>query len=167
MSVSSATHGASAATADFHFTDHGSFWVVGLGGVGPYTTARQWVMPLWEEFIRRREELPASVDRSLYISPCHGRETEFTFYVGFASREEIVAPPPGMICIRILAHQYVVGQVRGPRAEIERVYAALPAWAEAHGRSTNKAILWLETYPDGPCHDPDGPFTFDIHLPLR
>jgi predicted transcriptional regulator YdeE len=151
----------------YHFVDCAESWFVGLGSVGPYRTSRAWVMPIWEELIRRQGELPASVDRSVYLSPCHGRESEFTFWIGFACREEIMNPPTGMSCFRLPPHTYAVGEVRRPREEIDRLYDTRGPWADSEGRPTNPSILWLEIYRQPPAADPAGPFDYDIYLPLR
>jgi predicted transcriptional regulator YdeE len=75
--------------------------------------------------------------------------------------------PAGMKCVRIPAHTYAVGEVRGSRGEIDRVYSELPEWAASLGAGVNKAILWLEIYPNGPCIEPNEPMHFDIYLPVR
>ncbi|HEX2037155.1 MAG TPA: GyrI-like domain-containing protein [Chloroflexota bacterium] len=152
--------------AGYHFETKGEFWLVGLGSCGPYKQAREWVLPLWEALLRRQHELPPVVDRSVYVSPYHGRETEFTCYVGLAAREEVVDLPPGMRCIRIPTHTYAVGSVRGSRAEIDEVYRTLPEWAEAQGRRPDKGSLWLEIHPQAPTHAPHAPPCFDVYLPV-
>lgn len=154
----------------YRFETKDEFWFVGCGGVGPYFDPSKieanWVIPLWKELFRRQHELPASVDQTTYISPCHGRESEFTFYGGFASTGPVDDLPEGMLCFRIPAHTYAVGRVQGPREEIGRVYRSLPQWAEQQGRPINRAILWLEIYPDRPVLDPQGPFAFEVWQPV-
>lgn len=152
------------------FETRDTFWFVGLGGVGPYfkpdRPEENWVVPLWEELFRRQHELPAHVNRRTYISPCHGREREFTFYGGFASQGPVDSLPSGMIAFQIPTHVYAVGSVNGERSEINRVYSELPEWAAQRQRPVNRSILWLEVYPRKPVLNRDGPFQFDVWLPV-
>ena len=156
----------------FHFETVESFWLIGLGSSGPYfnpqTPSNNWVIPIWREFLQRQNELPATADRSRYLSPCHGRETDFTFYCGLAVSEKPSHLPAEMTAIRIPTHTYAVGTVTGAREEIDRVYAALPPWAAEQGYPVNNAILWLESYPypKGPTLEPDQPHFFHIYLPV-
>jgi predicted transcriptional regulator YdeE len=155
---------------EYRFETIEEFWLVGLGSSGPYFSPHKveanWVMPLWQEFIRRHKELLDPVDRSTFISPCHGRETDFTFYCGFAAPLPPETLPEGMLSLRIPTHTYVVGRVDGPRSEIDRLYRVLPQWAAGQGHAINERILWLERYAVAPNLHPDGPFHFEICLPV-
>ena len=57
--------------------------------------------------------------------------------------------------------------VAGNRADIERVYAELPAWAAGQARSTTKELLSLERYSAaGPTLDNSGVFDFEVWIPI-
>src|ERR1043165_299599 len=98
-------------TTPYRLVHKEAFWLVGVSASGPYAIAQTWIPPLWDTFVRRANELPPTLDRSAYVCPTHGRETEFTYYIGFAAGEELTELPTGMLCIQILAHTYVVGRV--------------------------------------------------------
>ena len=155
--------------SDFRFGDKGTFWFVGTAGSGPFFQDREenWATPLWEELFRREEALPPNPPRRPYLSLCHARETEFTFYGGFEVPAGATDVPEGMVRIRVPAHTYAVGRVVGDGAAIASHYEALAAWAEAEGRPVNRAILWLEVHPERPVLDPDGPFDYEVWLPVR
>jgi predicted transcriptional regulator YdeE len=144
-----------------------AFWFVGVGGCGPYASAMAWVTPLRETVIKRLNEFPPAVDRSAYLSLLHGRETEYTFYDGFAATEQVMDVPAGMVCFQIPAHRYAVGPVRGSEHDIQATYATLPVWAGEQGYELNKEILWLEVYPEPRNTDPAVPVYFEIYLPIR
>jgi predicted transcriptional regulator YdeE/catechol 2,3-dioxygenase-like lactoylglutathione lyase family enzyme len=154
-------------SSNFEIVARDESWFVGLNTSGPFATARQRVMRSWHEIKARQGELPASVDRSRFIAPSHGRQHEFTYYVGFAAPTEVLELPEGMHCFQLPAKSYAFGSVRGPAEEINRTYAELPKWARTKGWEVNKEILWLEIYPEPPSDDPTDPFHFDIYLPVR
>lgn len=156
--------------SDYRFETRQCFWFVGVGGAGPYFDPRRpednWVVPLWEELFRKEGMIPDVVDRTTYISPCHGRESEFTFYGGFASNERLERFPERLVTFRVPTHTYAVGTVNGGQDAIEQIYHELPEWARRHGRSVNRSIVWLEVYPERPVLQPDGPFRFEVWLPV-
>jgi hypothetical protein len=102
-----------------------------------------------------------------FVSPCHSRERDFTFYAGVVYRERPTTFPTGMVCFELPAHESAVGVVAGDRAETERVYAQLPTWAAGQGRSTTKELLSLERYSAaGPTLDDSGVFAFEVWIPI-
>lgn len=143
-------------------------WFVGLGGTGPYFADEEsnWARPIWRAFLDRTGELPAGPEEG-FVSPCHSRERDFTFYAGVVYRERPTTFPIGMVCFELPAHQSAVGVVAGDRAEIERVYAELPTWAAGQGRPTTKELLSLERYSAaGPTLDDSGVFDFEVWIPI-
>src|SRR5689334_25313466 len=122
-------------TTQYRVVHKEAFWLAGVSGSGPYATSQAWVPPLWDTFVRRANELPATLDRSAYVCPTHGRETEFTYYIGFAAAEEPAGLPAGTLCIQVLAHTYAVGRMRGPQSAINPTYAALIASIAPHGHT--------------------------------
>lgn len=154
---------------DYRFERKAGFWFVGVGSAGPYFDPNHpednWAVPLWRELFDKETMLPSGADRSAYISPCHGRESEFTFYGGFAYNSRPDQVPEGFVAFHVPPHTYAIGAVNGGREAIAEVYGELPAWAESQGRSINRSILWLEVYPERPVLEPDGPFRFEVWLP--
>lgn len=154
----------------YHFEVLDSFWLIGLNGSGPYfdrmKPSENWVIPIWQEFLSRQDELPPACDRSRYLSPCHGRETDFTFYCGCAVAEKPSQIPAGMKAIQMRSHTYAVGTVSGTLAEVERVYTTMKSWAASQGHPVNNAILWFESYPNGPTLQAGQPHFFQIYLPV-
>lgn len=156
--------------SNFYITELDACWLIGLGSAGPYFAPdaldHNWVHPIWREFLRRVDELPAAPVGRSYISPVHSRESDFTFYCGVTVSQQPTEIPSGMVNLYLPAHTYAVGHVEGPRSQIEAVYRQLPEWVAAQGRSVNRAILSLEVYPHGPNLELDGIHHYDIYLPL-
>jgi predicted transcriptional regulator YdeE len=155
--------------AGFRLITHGELWVAGVVGCGPFRSgsdpASGWVTQLWGTAQRRAAELPDSVDKRGFLCPHFGRETEFTYYIGFESAAELTDLPKGMVCIKIPAHTWAVGLVEG-REQIERVYSGLGRWLEAQGYEEVPRALAIEAYPpDGP--RPGDSLVFDVLLPVR
>ena len=149
----------------FHLANRPEFWLVGVGASGPHEGAQIWVRRLWDRFLGMADELPDGLDRSVYVSPCHGRETEFTIYIGYTMPNDPGELADGLVKVRIPAHTYGVGTVSGTQAEVNRLYGELPAWMDAQGTPTNREILWLEIYPDPP--RPIGePIDLEVWLPV-
>jgi predicted transcriptional regulator YdeE len=155
--------------AGFRLITHGEVWIVGVVGSGPFESEAdpggQWIHRLWDVARRRAGELPDSVDKRGFLCPYFGRETEFTYYVGFESSSELTHPPEGMVCIKIPAHTWAVGLVEG-QEQADRVYSGLGRWLEARGYEEVPRALAVEAYPA------DGPRTgdrlvFDVLLPVR
>jgi predicted transcriptional regulator YdeE len=119
---------------------------------------------MWADFLARQDDLPEDLDRSVFVSPCHGRETEFTCYLGYAS-EQPNSVPDGMVSILVPAHEYGVATVSGLQEDVMHAYGALPAWIAEQGRQVNREIVWLELYaaPPRPIGDP---IDLEIWLPL-
>lgn len=141
-----------------------------IGSSGPYFDPKRpednWAMPIWRELFDKEDVLPIGADRSAYISPCHGRESEFAFYGGFAYNERSDQVPEGFVAFYVPPHTNAVGVVNGGRDAIAEVYGELPAWVEEQGRSVNRSILWLEVYRERPVLERDGPFQFEVVLPV-
>jgi predicted transcriptional regulator YdeE len=154
-------------TTQYRVVHKETFWLIDVSGSGPYAIAQAWIPPLWESFIRRTNELPLTLDRSAYVCPTHGCETEFTYYIGFASAEELTELPTGMLCIQILAHTYVVGRVLGPQSAINTAYASLIAWIGEQGHELLDQILWLDVFPEPPNTSPSATLDYEIYLPIR
>jgi predicted transcriptional regulator YdeE len=152
-------------TDTFRIVSRDAFWLTGMVNSGPHATGREWVRALWTAFLDRHGELPDGLDRSVFVSPCHGRETEFTCYLGYASPEEPTNVTDGFVSVLIPAHEYGVATVSGSQDDVMRAYGDLPAWIAAQGRQVNREILWLEQYSAPP--RPIGePITLEIWLPL-
>jgi len=135
----------------FRIVSRDAFWLTGMVNSGPHATGRQWVRALWAEFLARQDELPDGLDRSIFVSPCHGRETEFTFYLGYTSAEPPAFVPSGMVSILVPAHDYGVATiVSGSQEDVMQTYGALPTWIRQQGREVNREILWLELYAAPP-----------------
>ncbi len=79
---------------NFRIDSRDEMWVTGVVNSGPHDTGQQWVREMWQAFLKREGDLPDGLDRSVFVSPCHGRETEFTCYLGYAS-ESRPAQRPG------------------------------------------------------------------------
>jgi predicted transcriptional regulator YdeE len=159
--------------ARFRLIAHGELWVVGVAGSGPFWSASggasggsdRWVSRLWEAVRRHAGNLPDSVDRRGFLCPHFGRETEFTYYVGYESSADVTDLPPGLVCIKIPAHTWAVGLVQGSD-QIDRVYSGLSRWIEAQGYEEVPRALAIEAYPpDGP--RPGDDLVFDVLLPVR
>jgi predicted transcriptional regulator YdeE len=150
----------------FRFETRCEFWLVGLTSIGQLETAAAWTTPLWDQFIHRQGELPASVDRSVFITPYQVCGADLTLYVGFASPWEVEDLPDGMTCIRIPEQTYAVGAVSGNHEQIGNTYAELRAWVPEQGRAVNPETLTLEIYQDQPEY-PDHPYDYEIWLPVR
>lgn len=134
----------------FRFVGRPANWLVGIAGSGPHATGRVWVRQLWDRFLAIADDLPGDLDRSVYVCPCHGRETEFTYYLGFTSQEPVDDLPDGVVCIELPTHIYGVGNISGSQDDVMRLYHDLPAWMAAQGKPSNREILWLERYPSPP-----------------
>ncbi|HVL26495.1 MAG TPA: GyrI-like domain-containing protein [Thermomicrobiales bacterium] len=149
----------------FRIATRDAFWLTGMVDSGPHATGREWVRAMWADFLARQDELPETLDRSVFVSPCHGRETEFTCYLGFASEQQPSHVPDGMVSILVPAHDYGVATVSGSQEVVIQAYGALPAWIVQQGRQVNREILWLELYtaPPRPIGDP---IDLEIWLPL-
>jgi predicted transcriptional regulator YdeE len=155
--------------ARFRLIVHGELWVVGVAGSGPFWSATngsdRWVNRLWETVRRHAGELPDSVDRRGFLCPHFGRETEFTYYVGYESATDVTDLPAGLVCIKIPAHTWAVGLVEGSD-QIDRVYSGLSRWIESQGYEEVPRALAIEAYPpDGP--RPGAALVFDVLLPVR
>jgi AraC family transcriptional regulator len=150
----------------FRIEHQDAFWLVGVVGSGPHETGPHWVRRMWREFLDRQGDLPDGLDRSVFVSPCHGRETEFTCYLGYPSATKPEHLADGMVSILIPSHEYGVATVSGAQEDVRRVYGALPAWIGEQGREVNREILWLERYTEPP--RPIGEqIDLQILLPLR
>ena len=150
---------------NFRLDSRDEMWVTGMVNSGPHETGPQWVREMWRDFFSRDAELPEGLDRSAFISPCHGRETEFTCYLGHASSSRPVSVPDGMVSIRIPPHEYAVATVSGSQDDVRQTYADLPAWAKEQGRQWNTSLLWLEFYRESP-HPIGERIDLEIWLPL-
>ena len=152
-------------TSTFRIVSCDAFWLTGVVNSGPHATGREWVRALWADFLARQGEVPDGFDRSVYVSLCHGRETEFTCYLGFASEQQAASVPDDMVSILLPAHEYGVATVSGSQEDVMEAYGALPAWIRQQGREVNREILWLELYTAPP--RPIGePIELEIWLPL-
>lgn len=150
---------------DVRIASREGFWLVGLVSTGSFRDANARIGALWEELVARRAELKLPRDPGEWLSLCHGRETEFTCYLGLALPEEPPSVPRGMVAIEVPPHEYGVASVRGTQADVNAVYTQLPAWIEAQDREWNRSILWIESYPE-PYRDGETELHFDIWLPL-
>jgi predicted transcriptional regulator YdeE len=149
----------------FRIVSRDAFWLTGMVGSGPHATGRQWVRATWSDFLSRQDALPDGLDRTVFVSPCHRRETEFTCYLGYASPDEPAKVPDGMVSILIPPHEYGVATVSGSQDDVNQVYVSLPAWIMQQDRQVNREILWLEQYTAPP--RPIGePIDLEIWLPL-
>jgi len=157
-----------AKTFRYRMEDRPACWLTGVVGSGPHANGGEWVRELWARFLGRADELPEGLDRSVFVSPCHGRETEFTCYLGYAGESPVPASdlPDGFVSILIPAHRYGVATVSGDQADVTAVYGDLPRWIEGQGATTDREILWLELYRERP--RPIGErIDLEIWLPLR
>lgn len=150
----------------FRIESRHAAWVTGMVNSGPHQTGQQWVRAMWDAFLSRQDELPDGIDRSTFVSPCHGRETEFTCYLGYESASRPETVPDGMVSIFIPAHQYAVAVVSGSQDDVIATYSALHAWVPGQGREVNGEILWLERYMTPP-RPIGGQIDLEIWLPLR
>lgn len=152
--------------SQFRIEPRAACWVTGMVDSGPHVTGRQWVRAMWDRFLSREHDLSGGLDRSVFVSPCHGRETEFTCYLGYASDARPERVPDGMVSILVPEHDYAVAVVSGSQEDVMRAYADLPAWAEDQGRDVNRELLWLELYNTPP--RPIGErIDLEIWMPLR
>jgi AraC family transcriptional regulator len=150
----------------FRMDQKDAFWLVGMVGSGPHESGPHWVRRMWRAFLDRQDDLPDGLDRSTFLSPCHGRETEFTCYLGYRSARKPENLADGMVSIMIPSHEFGVATVSGTQEDVRQAYGALPAWLSGQGREVNREILWLELYSAPP--RPIGePIDLEIWLPLR
>lgn len=141
------------------------FWLVGLVSTGPYTDAHERITALWRTIVGRQGELALASEHAGWMSLCHGRETEFSCYIGVAMAARPAEVPDGMVAVEVLPHEYAVAPVRGTQDDVNAVYTMLPGWIEARGREWDRSTLWLESYP-APYHDDQTEMHFEVWLPL-
>lgn len=151
---------------DFRLVERPASWLVGIVGSGPHETGRTWVRQLWDRFLVIADSLPGDLDRSVYVCPCHGRETEFTYYLGFTSPVQVGNLPEGMVCIELPAHTYGVCRVSGSQEDVMRLYHELSSWMAAQGEPSNLEILWLELY-DAPPRPIGERIDLEVWLPVE
>lgn len=142
------------------------FWLTGVVGSGPHGTGQVWVRDLWHVLLERSATLPDGLDRDLVVSASHGRETEFTCYLGYTSRAPVdIEGIAGVVQIEILGHDYAVASLSSTQEDVIAAYLGADAWATEQGRSVNRAILGLEMYREAP--RPIGePVEVEIWIPL-
>jgi predicted transcriptional regulator YdeE len=145
-----------------HFATRDGFWLTGLVSTGPYADANERISGLWDELVLRQDEMEIP---SEWLSLCHGRETEFSCYLGLGSVERPSIVPKGMVTVEVPTHEYAVARVSGSQDDVNAVYTYLPAWSGAHGREWNRSILWIEVYPE-PYRHGTTELKFEIWLPL-
>ena len=147
---------------DVHIAYRDGFWLTGLVSTGPFSDANTRISALWEELVNKYGE-DAQPDE--WLSLCHGRETEFTCYLGVASASRPGIVPDGLMLCEVKPHEYAVASVSGTQEDVNAVYLQLPTWIEAQGREWNDAILWIEAYPE-PYRDGQTELDFKVWLPL-
>ena len=147
------------------FASREGFWLTGLVSTGPFTDANERISSLWTGLVRRQDELAVQASPEEWLSLCHGRETEFSCYLGLATPERPATIPEGMVSIEVVPHEYAVATVEGTQDDVNAVYTQLPEWAAAHGREWNRSILWIESYPE-PYRDGETQLNFEVWLPL-
>jgi predicted transcriptional regulator YdeE len=145
-----------------HFATRDGFWVTGLVSTGPFVGANERISRLWDELVSRQDEMDVA---SEWLSLCHGRETEFSCYLGLGSDERPSIVPKGMVTVQVPPHEYAVASVSGTQDDVNAIYTYLPAWVGAHDREWNRSILWIEAYPE-PYRDDTTELNFEIWLPL-
>lgn len=157
------THAASSIEPRMDTRD--GFWLVGLVSTGPYADAHERMTALWRTIDDRQGELALDSEPDEWVSLCHGRETEFSCYIGVAMPVVPTNVPDGMVAVEVLPHEYAVSPVRGTQDDVNAVYTQLPAWIEGQGRVWDRAALWLEVYPV-PYRDDQTEMHFEVWLPL-
>lgn len=141
-------------------------WLTGLVSTGPFDGAHERITALWQELAMRYREIGLRDEPVEWLSPCHGRETEFTCYLGLTSDDPVSEVPDGMVAIELRPHEYAVASFRGSQEELMAVYQDLDEWIVTQGRERNDAVLWLESYPR-PYKQSQPNLELDIWLPLR
>ncbi|ASS74233.1 hypothetical protein CIG75_04035 [Tumebacillus algifaecis] len=145
-----------------------SMKLVGIAWSGAYADAKE-IPALWIDFVARAEEISERVSPEAFISPCHGRQTEFTCYLT-AEVADFTTFPEGMKGITIPAQTYVQITHRGPMTAVEATYTRLYRWIEENGYQPNRAELWLEVYDErynSAKHDPNrAENEYDIFMPI-
>lgn len=142
-----------------------SFWLTGLVSTGPFTDANRRISRLWQELVARRRELDLPDAPDEWLSLCHGRETEFSCYLGVGTSEPLAEVPEDMVSVEVLPHDYAVARAEGTQDDVNAVYTQLPAWIEEQGQAWNRSILWIEVYPE-PYRDGQTELNFEVWLPL-
>jgi AraC family transcriptional regulator len=150
---------------DVRVASRDGFWLTGLVSTGPFTDAHRRISNLWEELIARQGELDLPGPPDEWLSLCHGRETEFSCYLGVATDERLAIVPAGMVAVEVPPHEYAVARVEGTQDDVHAVYTYLPAWIEEQGQKWNRTILWIEAYPE-PYRDSQTELDFEVWLPL-
>lgn len=131
-------------TDTFRIVSRDAFWLTGMAGSGPHAFGRRWVRTPWAAFLAQQDGLPDGLDRSVFVSPCHGRGTEFSCYLRYASPEEPITVPAGFLSVFIPAHEYGAATVSGSQDDGMDACGALPAWIIAQGRQVDRELLRLE-----------------------
>lgn len=150
----------------YRFASRDGCWLTGLVTTGSFTDAHERVTARWDELAARYQEIGLPGEPAEWLSPCHGRETEFSCYLGLTSPEPVVAVPEGMVSIELRPHEYAVASFRGSQSELIETYHDLDAWIAAQGRERDVAVLWLESYPR-PYQRTQPDLELEIWLPLR
>jgi predicted transcriptional regulator YdeE len=139
-------------------------WLVGVVDSGPHRSAGAWAGRLWGRARKEGDALTCTLDRSAYLCPNAARHTEFTYYIGWQSSEEVTDLPEGFVCIELPARTYAVGTQRGDWRAHD-VYADLKAWMDESGLLGLTGELGIEAYP--PEGARSGPaLLFDAYLPV-
>jgi len=144
--------------------------LLGIGWTGPYSAARE-LPRRWREFVQRAEEIPGRVHPGTFLSPIHGRKTDFTVYIAVeVDPDDEAAPPEGLVRLTLPDQRYAVMTHRGPASRVQETYRALYAWMEKSGLHRDKDALWLEVYDQGYTPAADEHMgegcAFDVYVPL-
>jgi predicted transcriptional regulator YdeE len=121
-------------------------WLTGLVTTGPFDGAHARVTAQWEELAARHREIGLEGEPDEWLAPSHGRETEFTYYIGLPHAAPLAAVPDGMVAIELRPHEYAVASFAGSQDELLQVYADMVGWIVRKGRELYTLLLWLESY---------------------
>ena len=155
-----------AARYRYRFASREGCWLTGLVTTGPFSDAHERVTACWDEIAARYRELGLDEEPVEWLSPCHGRETEFTCYLGLISPEPVASIPEAMVTIELRPHDYAVASFKGTQEQLIEVYHDLDTWIVKQGRERNYQSLWLESYPR-PYERSQDDLELEIWLPLR
>lgn len=150
----------------YRFASRDGCWLTGLVTTGPFTDAHQRVTAKWDELAERYKEIGLDGEPDEWLSPCHGRETEFSCYLGLTSPDPVASVPEGMVSIELRPDEYAVATFKGSQEELIEVYTDLDRWIVEQGRERNYRVLWLESYPT-PYQRNQPDLELELWLPLR
>jgi AraC family transcriptional regulator len=140
--------------------------VVGISWNGSYSQMDT-IPGLFNELVKRLEEIPNKTEEPVLIAPFHSRETEITYYVT-APVEKLEEIPAGMVGFTIPRKNYVYAKHKGKLEEVEKTYQRIFSWMNEYGYEHDHQALSLEIYKGKHKEQNDsGELQFEIYLPVK